>query len=236
MDAQREDGGENGHDDGDGIDGVRAVEEGVGDASDGRPGDGCDLEGAGIPGYGVGKVFFGNQLRQNGAAHREAETAADSNQHQNEIDEVNRLRNAPTDGQQQRRAEAVASIAPGQELASVEEIGGVSGEEKEDEAGRELGETDVSEIERALGDFVDLPADGYGLHLERYHDEEARQRVADEVGMGEGDTAGQARVFGGEHSLLLCHKVEQHRLRCSRGGGPLARYGQSPVTTLISGG
>jgi hypothetical protein len=74
--------------------------------------------------------------------------------------------------------------------AAVEEIGGVSGEEKQDEAGSELGQADVSEIERALGDFVDLPSDGYGLHLERYDDEEAREGVADEVGIGEGDSSG----------------------------------------------
>ena len=82
----------------------------------------------------------------------------------------------------------------------------MSGEKKEDEAGSELGQADVSEIERALGDLVDLPADGYGLHLQRDDDEETRERVGDEVGMGEGDSPGQAGVLGGEHSLLLCHK------------------------------
>jgi hypothetical protein len=66
----------------------------------------------------------------------------------------------------------------------------VSGEEKQHEAGRKLGQADVSEIERALGDFVDLPSHGDGLHLERHDDEEARERVGDEVGMGEGDSPG----------------------------------------------
>ena len=62
--------------------------------------------------------------------------------------------------------------------------------------GSKLGQADVSEIERALGDFVDLPSHGDGLHLQRDDDEEARERVGDEVGMGEGDSPGQARVFG----------------------------------------
>src|SRR5208337_2097050 len=147
----------------------------------------------------VGEMFFGDQMRQDGSAYGKAETAADADERKNDVDQVNRLRSAPTDGEQQSRAQAVSRVARHQQFAAIEEIGGVSCEEEQGEAGGKLGQSDVSEIERTLGDFVDLPSHGYGLHLKRYDDEEARDGVGDEVGMGEGDTAGQARVFLGEH-------------------------------------
>jgi hypothetical protein len=59
---------------------------------------------------------------------------------------VNRLRGAPTDGEQKCGAEAEASVAPDEQFAAVEDIGGVSGEQKQDETGQELGQADVSEI------------------------------------------------------------------------------------------
>src|SRR6267143_6921159 len=117
---------------------------------------------------------------------------------------MNRLRGAPGNREQKRRAECEAAIAPHQELAAVVEIGGVSGEEKQREAGQKLGQANVSEIERALRDLVHLPSHGDRLHLERYDDEEPRERIGDEVGMSEGYSPGKARVFGAgtEHCLL----------------------------------
>src|SRR5271167_662818 len=200
MDAKGEDDGEDRYGNGESIDGVRAAEKGVGDSSEGWAGDGCDLKCAGIPGDSVGEVFFGDQMRQDGSAYGKAETPADADKSKNGVDQVNRLRSTPTDGEQQSRAQAVSRVARHQQFAAIKEIGGVSGEEKECEAGGKLGQPDVSEIERTLGDFVDLPSHGHGLHLQRYDDEEARDSVGDKVGMGEGDTAGQARVFLGEHS------------------------------------
>src|ERR1700687_2615828 len=122
---------------------------------------------------------------------------------------MSRLGSAPTDREQKRRAQGEAAIAPHQQLAAIVEIGGVSGEKKQDEARQKLGEANVSEIERALRDLVHLPSHGDGLHLERDDDEEPRERVRDEVGMGEGYSPGKARVFGTgtEHSLLLCHRI-----------------------------
>src|ERR1700716_117543 len=99
---------------------------------------------------------------------------------------MNRLRGGPGDREQKRRAQGEAAIAPHQQLAAVVEIGGVSGEEKQREAGQKLREADVSEIERTLRDLVHLPSHGDRLHLERDDDEETRERVGDEVGMGEG--------------------------------------------------
>src|ERR1700676_357151 len=124
------------------------------------------------------------------------------------------MRAAPTDREQKSRAQGEAAIAPDQQLAAVVEIGGVSGEEKQREAGQKLGQANVSEIERALGDLVHLPSHSDGLHLERYDDEEPRERIGDEVGIGEGYSPGKARVFGTgrEHSLLLCHRIICHRI------------------------
>src|ERR1700681_2060840 len=134
-------------------------------------------------------MFFGNQLRQQRAARRPVETAEDP--------------------EQKRGAQREAAIAPHQQLAAIVKIGGVSGEKKQCKAGQKLRQANVSEIERALGDLVHLPSYGDGLHLERHNDEEARERVGDEVGMGEGYSPGKARVFGTgtEHSLLLCHRI-----------------------------
>src|SRR6202521_5310206 len=122
---------------------------------------------------------------------------------------MNRLRRAPADREQQRRAQGEAAIAPHQQLAAVVEIGGVPGGKEQHEAGQKLGETNVSEIERALRDLVHLPSHSDGLHLERHDDEEARERIGDEVGIGESYSPGKARVFGTgrEHSLLLCHRI-----------------------------
>ena len=119
---------------------------------------------------------------------------------------MNGVGRAPADGEQKRGAEAEAGITPHQQLAAVEDIGGVSGEEKQDEARQKLGQPNVSEIDRALGDLVDLPSHGNRLHLQRDDDEEARERVGDEIGIGEGDAPGKPGVSGGQHSLLLCHR------------------------------
>src|ERR1700674_2946199 len=122
---------------------------------------------------------------------------------------MTRLGSAQADREQKRRAQREAAIAPHQQLAAIVEIGGVSSEKKKCESGQKLGQANVSEIERTLRDLVHLPSHGDGLHLERDDDEEPRERVRDEVGMGEGYSPGKARVFGTgtEHSLLLCHRI-----------------------------
>ena len=91
--AQRECDGEDGYGDGDGVDSLRAALEimfkgGIGDSSDGRAGDGCDLEGAGVPGDCVQEMLFWNEVRQDGSAYGEAEGAHDSDQHEDDVDGV----------------------------------------------------------------------------------------------------------------------------------------------------
>src|ERR1700688_1639122 len=136
-------------------------------------------------------------------------------------DRVNRLRAAPTNREQKRRARGEAAIAPHQQLAAVVEIGGVSGEEEQREAGQKLGEANVSEIERTLSDLVHLPSHGDRLHLERDDDEESRECVRDEVGMSESYSPGKTRVFstgtGREHSLITL--PQNHSCKSSATGG-----------------
>ena len=59
----------------------------------------------------------------------------------------------------------------GENFAAVEAIGGVAGNEKKKNSGKKLREADEAEVERAFGDFVDLPSDGDGLHLRGENDE-----------------------------------------------------------------
>src|ERR1022692_1047205 len=203
MDTEGEDHGEDRHGNRQSIDGMGTVKKGVSDSTESGTGDGGELKSTGVPGDGVREMFFRNQVRENGPAHRKAETAANSDQYQNPVDQVHRLRSAPTDPEQQRGTEAISRITPYQQLAAIKQIGGMSGKQKQNEAGSKLGQTDISEIERPPRDLVNLPSDGDRLHLQRKHDEEARQRVRDKVRMGEGDVAGKSRVFLGQHSFCI---------------------------------
>src|SRR5271169_1656386 len=96
----------------------------------------------------------------------------------------------------------------------------MSSEKKQHEAGQKLGQTDVSETERALGDFVYLPSHGDGLHFERDDDEKARECIGDKVGIVEGDSPGEAGVFRREHSLIT---LPQNRNLKGRRREPLPR-------------
>jgi hypothetical protein len=67
----------------------RATKKGIGDSTDRRSGNRCDLKGAGVPGNCIGEVFFRNQLRQKRAAGRPVEAAHDAEENQHDIDKVN---------------------------------------------------------------------------------------------------------------------------------------------------
>jgi hypothetical protein len=67
-------------------------------------------------------------------------------------------------------------------------IGGMPRQQEQENAGQELRQSDQSQIQGLLGDFIDLPADGDGLHFERSHDEkpcdlvERKIRIRKETG------------------------------------------------------
>ena len=89
-------------------------------------------------------------------------------------------------------------------IAAVEAIGGVAGDQEKNNAGEELGQAYQAQIEWALGDFVDLPAYRYGLHLLRYHYQHARGLVVDKIWIGEGcASGGLGGGFWFGHALLL---------------------------------
>src|SRR5215468_9148271 len=46
--------------------------------------------------------------------------------------------------------------------------------QEKNDTGKKLCKPNQSQIERTMGDFVDLPADGDGFHFEREHDETTR--------------------------------------------------------------
>ena len=70
-------------------------------------------------------------------------------------------------------------------------ISRVSRHQKQAHTGQELRQADQTQVEGAMGDFVDLPADRHRLHLEPQHDEEAGRLVEREVGIGEHSLTGQ---------------------------------------------
>jgi hypothetical protein len=77
-------------------------------------------------------------------------------------------------------------------------------------------EPDKPKIQRALGNFVDLPRDGHGLHLRGQHNAESRHLKKDKTGIGEGFApAGYEGLWCG-HRGVLCHKTKNHtRMRAT---------------------
>jgi hypothetical protein len=78
--------------------------------------------------------------------------------------------------------------------------------QKQHDAGQKLRQPGQPQVQRAVRDVVNLPADGHRLHLQRYHDAEARDLVNGKIRMGERDAAGKPEVNGCDHRFLLCHK------------------------------
>ena len=79
--------------------------------------------------------------------------------------------------------------------------------------GKKLRQAHQAEVERALGDFVDLPADGDGLHLGGEHDEKPRGLKQPVGGIGERDGAGVPGIPGGSHRIYFATKSESDESR-----------------------
>src|SRR5580704_9144452 len=82
----------------------------------------------------------------------------------------------------------------------------MAGDDKEEDPEQELCQSYEPEIERAVGVFVDLPADGNRLHLVGEHDREAGRLEKHKTRIPKRDAAGGCGVFGFGHRTLLCHK------------------------------
>jgi hypothetical protein len=91
-------------------------------------------------------------------------------------------------------------------VAAFEAVGGVARDRKQQNSREKLGEADVAEIERALGDLIHLPSHGHGLHFDGDHDEKTRGLEQDKRGMGEGGASGSGVGECG-HELLMCHRT-----------------------------
>src|SRR5581483_2627371 len=94
-------------------------------------------------------------------------------------------------------------IARQQHLAAVEAVRSMAGRQKKKKPGQELRQADQPQVEWALGDFINLPAHGYRLHLQRDDNQKARQLVEHKVWMSKRNPAGKTWVLGSEHADLL---------------------------------
>jgi hypothetical protein len=92
--------------------------------------------------------------------------------------------------QQQARTNRVACIAHAQNLAAIEAVGSVAGDQKQKNARQELCQANQPKIERAVGDLINLPTNRNGLHFDGGDDEKTRYLEQHEVGMGESYASG----------------------------------------------
>ena len=76
------------------------------------------------------------------------------------------------------------------------------GNREQQNARQELSKPNVSKIKRPFGNFVDLPAHRDGLHLDRGHNEEARNLKQHKSRMGKGG-ASRPGIGARRHELLM---------------------------------
>ena len=118
-------------------------------------------------------MLFSNKMRKNRAARGSIEGPDDSEQNQHRVNCEDRARSKSRQNQKKNKTQTKPHVAANQDFAAVENVGDVACQEKQNNTGEELRQADEAEVEGALGDFVDLPADGDGLHFEGEHDEAA---------------------------------------------------------------
>src|SRR5256885_11294449 len=118
-------------------------------------------------------MLFSNKMRKNRAARWSIERPDDSEQNQHRVNRENRARSKCRQNQKKNKTQTKPYVAANQDFAAVENVGDVARQEEQNNTRKELGQADKAEVEGALGDFVDLPADGDGLHFEGENDEAA---------------------------------------------------------------
>jgi hypothetical protein len=82
---------------------------------------------------------------------------------------------------QQQAAQQLGAMHSRIDVAAVVGVGHVAGPQDQHQEGRELRQADQAEVEQAVGDLVDLPADGHALHLHGEGAEEAGGQVEGEI-------------------------------------------------------
>src|SRR6185437_92358 len=68
-------------------------------------------------------------------------------------------------GDQNHGGQRVSTLRAAHDQAPVVAVGGVADQQRQHDRRHELNEPDQAEIERAVGQLVDLPADGHSQHL-----------------------------------------------------------------------
>src|SRR5208282_251266 len=147
------------------------------------------------PGNGVREMLFRDELRKQRAADGAGEGTDDAEKNEHCEDVVDRA-NAPPGGEkQQSTTKRKADVTAQDKFAAIIAIGHVAGNEKEKDTGQELRQANEAEIERPLGDFVDLPAHRNRLHLVGKDDAETCRLEKQKTWILEGGTAGGGRVL-----------------------------------------
>src|SRR6266446_1143433 len=104
------------------IDGGGAAKSGINNSSQRRAENCRELKDTGGPGNGARKMFFGNQLREQSAAHRTIQRANDAEEYDYGIDRIDRMTPVQRDEQQQRRAQSESGITQNDEFAPLEAV------------------------------------------------------------------------------------------------------------------
>ena len=132
------------------------------------------------------------------------------------------------DGERER-GQRLADLADAGDHAAVEQIEHLSGNDRHRDQRKELHEADEAEIERIVGQGVDLPADRHPLHHEGAVGERARAPEQHERAV-----ARQGRVGGGGHGAAASAKgcrgadvSHARRMRC--GFAPLQRNSEQRI-------
>src|SRR3981189_3662757 len=120
-------------------------------------------------------MLFGNQLREQSAAHGAIQRANDAEEYGYGIDRIDRVSSVQRDEEQQRRAQSESGVTQNDEFAALEAVRNISRNEKKEDAGKKLRQTDETKIPWRPCDFVDLPANGDRLHLRRNDGAKASQ-------------------------------------------------------------
>jgi hypothetical protein len=96
------------------------------------------------------------------------------------------------------------SVAAQDDLAAVEPVGYMSGREKEEQAGKEQGQSRVAQVERAVGEGIYLPGYRYRLRLRSQDHGYAGKLITPEIARSKGLQAAQGRLLreGRRHLFL----------------------------------
>ena len=104
--------------------------------------------------------------------------------------------------EQSQGAGDLEAIADEDDLPAVKAVGDVAGREQEEQAGQKLGQAGVAQVERTVGDGVDLPGNGQRLRRRAQNGGHARQLEASKISGGKGLHAAPGRPGGKRHHGL----------------------------------